>query len=620
LSLDKLADSRTRAQTTRLDRKPRTRYIKYIIVGSSVTALVLAVMGLWLGSRAMIIRDNLEQVSLRVPEAKANMGNPSGTPPLDDILPIRENLATAQDAANDPVWKLAGAMPWLGVNFSAVTETTTSLRDVVEHAAIPLLSDVNLVQLNRLGFSNGVLNFEGLKQARPQLSAAAEVVKLSHERLTKINAASLIPPIADPLSRAEEQLTEISDSLDVAADVAYVAPVMAGADGPRKYLLIVQNNSEARATGGIPGALAVLSITDGKISLQSQTSASALGPFVPAVPLDSEQEQIYSVRMGKFMQDVNLTPDFPSSAEIARAMWEERTGQGVDGVISIDPIALGYILNATGPVRLANPAVVSLANGELPTELDSMNVVPTLLSDVYSRIEEPSLQDAYFAGVSQEIFAALSNSAGNSADLIRELSQGADEGRVSVWSARTAEQSVLTKYSLSGSIAGPSVQPAEFGVYFNDGTGAKMDYYVKRTVQLVKECSRNGYHQTTVRVTSTNAAPEDAATSLPSYVTGGGAFGVPPGSVQTNIVAYGPFQATVETARLDGQRTSFAPYLHSNRPVGVLAVQLAPGESKTVDITFGKIVQRTEPNLVVTPTTQHVSDVILPTKSAGCAP
>jgi hypothetical protein len=281
---------------------------------------------------------------------------------------------------------------------------------------------------------------------------------------------------------------------------------------------------------------------------------------------------------------------------------------------------LGYILDATGPVKISSPELVTLAKNKLPTELTGKNVVQTLLSDVYAKIEQPKLQDAYFAGVAQEIFAALSHGKGEAKGLIAGVTRGTEEGRVLVWSGNTSEQAVISKYPLSGSIAGPSVSPAQFGVYFNDGTGAKMDYYVKRTVQLVKECAQDGYEQTTVKITSTNTAPSDAATSLPAYVTGGGIFGVPPGSVRTNIVAYGPVQANMETAKLDGQRTEFAPYQHSNRPVGVLAVQLAPGETKTVEFTFGKIVQHTEPNVVVTPTVQDVKDVILPTQNAECVP
>jgi hypothetical protein len=145
-----------------------------------------------------------------------------------------------------------------------------------------------------------------------------------------------------------------------------------------------------------------------------------------------------------------------------------------------------------------------------------------------------------------------------------------------------------------------------------------MDYYVKRSVQLLKGCAKDGYEETTVRITSTNTAPADAATSLPDYVTGGANFGVPEGSVQTNIVAYGPAQSIIDTARLDGQKSPFAPYIHQNRPVGVVAVLLAPGESQTLEFKFGKIVQHTEPNLFVTPGVHPVKDVVLPTQVGSC--
>jgi len=393
---------------------------------------------------------------------------------------------------------------------------------------------------------------------------------------------------------------------------------MLGVDGIKNYLLVVQNNAEARASGGIPGALAILTMEKGKLSFSGQTSAAELGVFTPSVPVEQEQQQIYSTRLGKYMQDVNLTPDFPTAASTARAMWEKKTGQTVDGVISIDPVVLGYILQSTGPVAVTGPELAAVKAAGLPTELTGGNVVPTLLSDVYAKIQQPKLQDAYFAGVAKEVFSALSSGKGEAKGLISGITRGAEEGRVLVWSADTSEQAVMFKYSLSGSISGPSVAPAQFGVYFNDGTGAKMDYYVKRTVQLVKECPADGYEETTVRVTSTNTASADAATSLPAYVTGAGAFGVAPGTVQTNVVAYGPAQANVESATVDGQKTPFAPYIHANRPVGVVAQQLAPGETKTVDFTFGKIVQHTEPNLVVTPTVQHVKDVILPTENVSC--
>ena len=65
------------------------------------------------------------------------------------------------------------------------------------------------------------------------------------------------------------------------------------------------------------------------------------------------------------MQDVNLTPDFPTAAATAQAMWERKTGQHVDGVLSLDPVALGYILDATGPVKITSPELSAAREGQI---------------------------------------------------------------------------------------------------------------------------------------------------------------------------------------------------------------------------------------------------------------
>ncbi|WP_320536357.1 DUF4012 domain-containing protein [Pseudarthrobacter sp. IC2-21] len=572
----------------------------------------------WLGSKASEINSELTSATRLIPSLKEEIANDNATGAEATVDELRAHTSAAKQAADEPLWTLASTLPGLGANFAAVAEVARSADDVSNLGLAPLVRVYSSLNWETLLPGSSGTDLRPLEAASPNISAAADAVRLSADRLSQIDTTKLIPQVAAPLTSARDQLQGLTGALDAAANASTIAPGMLGAQAPRNYLLIIQNNAESRASGGIPGALAVLTLDKGKLALGTQSSAGAVGVMSTTIPVDSEQQQIYSSRMGKFMQDVNLTPDFPTAASTAQAMWEKKYGQHVNGVISIDPVALSYILEATGPVKITQPELTALAGHGLPTELNGQNVVKSLLSDVYAKIKEPKLQDAYFAGVAQETFAALSNGKGEAKGLIKGLTKGVEEGRVLVWSGLPAEQSVIGQYALSGSIAGPSVAPAQFGVYFNDGTGAKMDYHVKRTVQLVKECAQNGYEQTTVRVTSTSTAPADAATSLPAYVTGAGAFGVPAGSVQTNIVAYGPVQAYIETATLDGQRTNFAPYRHSNRPVGVVAIQLAPGESKTVDFTFGKIVQHNEPNVVVTPTVQDVKDVILPTVNPEC--
>jgi hypothetical protein len=574
----------------------------------------------WLNAKATTIKNELEATAQLIPQLKDNIASDNPQEAVTTVAQLRSHTSAAEEAAGDPIWTLAASLPGVGANFSAVAEVARSADDVANLGFAPLVKVFGSLNWDSLLPKSAGTDLEPLQKASPSVSAAAHAVRVSAERLDRIDASSLVPQVAEPLVRTREQLQAVTGALDAAANASEIVPGMLGAGGQRNYLLMIQNNAEARATGGIPGALAVLTLDNGKLTLGAQSSAGDVGVMSPTLPVDTEQQQIYSGRLGKYMQDVNLTPDFPTAASTAQAMWEKKTGQRVDGVISLDPVVLGYVLDATGPVNISSPELNAIAGGRLPTELDSKNVVPTLLSDVYAKIASPQHQDIYFAGAAKEIFGALSSGKGDAKGLIEGITRGTAEGRVLVWSGISDEQAVIAKYPLSGSIAGPSVSPAQFGVYFNDGTGAKMDYYVKRTVQLVQECTGDDYGQVKVRITSTNTAPADAATSLPAYVTGGGVFGVPPGTIQTNVIAYGPVQANVETANVDGKKVSFAANRHANRPVGTVTVAVGPGQSSTVEMTFGKIVQHAEPNLVVTPTVQAVKDVILATQPAVCVP
>ncbi len=361
----------------------------------------------------------------------------------------------------------------------------------------------------------------------------------------------------------------------------------------------------------------VVSTDNGKIEMTAQASGSQLGKFTPPVVIDQEQEQIFSSRLGTYISDVNMTPDFPSVARAAKDMWEVRYGTTIDGVVAIDPTVLSHILAASGPVPLDAATALGIP-GSLPSALTAENVVKTLLSDVYSATDNRG-QDQFFGYAAQQVFEVLSAGKVPPTKLAQALAQSTAENRLHVWSRWDDEQLVLESKRLGGAISsGPDAGTNSFGAFFNDGTGAKMDFHVKRTVQLIQECPKSDGWQTTVRVTSTNFAPADAATSLSPYVTGAGLFGVPPGVVQTNIVVYGPAHSNIETAKLDGQRTSFAPHLHGKRPVGVLAIKLGPGESHTVDVTFGSFMQGGSPSILVTPTVQNVRDVILPTVTAPC--
>ncbi|GGJ12366.1 DUF4012 domain-containing protein [Paenarthrobacter histidinolovorans] len=571
----------------------------------------------WTMSKAATVKSELEAATGLLPTLKAQMAANDATGAAATVQSLVQHTGSARDAANDPVWKMVSALPGVGYNLQAASEVATSADDVARLGAVPLVKAFQSLKWETLSPGPEGMDLQPLRSAAPRVEAAAHAVRESSKRLESIDSDALLPQVSAPLVQARKELAELSGDLESAANAANLAPSMLGADGPRRYLLLMQNNAESRATGGIPGALAVLKADKGSLKLESQTSATALGVFVPPIAIDADERAIYSARVGRFMQDVNLTPDFATTASTAQTMWDKSRGEKLDGVLSLDPVALSFILDATGPVKITDPAVLQIGR-DLPTELTGKNVVRTLLSDAYAKIEEPKLQDVYFAGAAKEIFGAVSSGKADPKKLVDAITKGATEHRLLLWSAAAEEQAIIAQYSLSGKISGPAISPAQFGIYFNDGTGAKMDYWIKRSVQVVRDCTRDGYREITVRVTSTNVAPNDAASSLPQYVTGGGAFGVPAGTVQTNVVAYGPAQSNIDTVVKDGQKIPFAAQRHGQRAVATSTIQLAPGASTSLEFNFGHIVQHAQPDIVVTPTTQPVNEVIKPASPAAC--
>lgn len=587
-------------------RKRSTQRAKRFILPLLVLVVLALLAMAWLGFRALQAKDNLEASARLLPTLQSEISDGNVDGAAATLHQLQDHTAEARRAGTDPLWRAASLTPWLGHNFSAVTDITVAA-DVVVDAAAPLMDSIRSGGLNQFVPENGKLELGPVQELAPKLSRAAGTVNAAYNTLAQIDADRLLPQLSDPLIQATEALGNVRGSLKGASDAAEILPAMLGVDGGRNYLVLVQNSAEVRATGGIPGALVVLRTNDGQIELADQGSASELGRFKPALEVDEEQERIYTDRLGGFMQNVNLTPDFPTAAETAQRMWEqEKPETKIDGVIAIDTIVLSQLLAATGPVELTLSGAFPAETGNLPTTLTSENVVKTLLSDVYREIESPAVQDAYFAAVAGDIFSALTGGNADPAQLVQALRESSDAGRLFVWSEIEDEQKTITASALGGSITTTS---PTIGVYFNDGTGAKMDYYVKREVRVTERCQPDGYYRYAVETKLTNTAPEDAAASLPDYVTGGGAFGVEPGTVRTNVYAYGPKDWLLDSATINGESAAFGSYHHDGHPVGAVTVSLKPGESATVEFEVVTPFETDEPRLRITPTIQSIADV-----------
>ncbi|MBA2768872.1 MAG: DUF4012 domain-containing protein, partial [Sporichthyaceae bacterium] len=332
----------------------------------------------------------------------------------------------------------------------------------------------------------------------------------------------------------------------------------------------------------------------GRIKLVEQGTAGDIGRFDgPVLPLSRHEKQLFGDNLTANAADVTFTPDFPRTARIVQAMWQRSHGETLDGVLSADPIALSYLLKGTGPVEV----------GDTGRQLTAGNAVDLLLNEVYLSIDDPAEQDAFFASAAQSSFEAVTDGRGDPRAVVAGLTRGVGEGRILVWSDNRNEQRLLSSTRTAGALADDDDDSPEVGVYLNDGTGAKLGYYLDYGVKVQSfSCDGGGSQRLRVTTTMTSTAPADATTSLPVSVLGSGVAGVPPGVTSTNVMLYAPVGATVEALNLDGKRSDFFEAVHDQRPVAGVTLYLDPGQQRTLvyDVVTGKR-QAGDVDLRVTP-------------------
>jgi len=211
------------------------------------------------------------------------------------------------------------------------------------------------------------------------------------------------------------------DSLESAATASKVLPGIVGADGPRDYLLVFQNNAEIRSTGGLPGSWSLVHADGGRLSIQGQGAGSGFPEQEePVLPLSPAELEVYDEQLGTFFLDAGFTPDFPRAAQLMEAHWDRMfPATRLDGVISLDPVALSYMLEGTGPVEVDGRS------------LTSDNVIDELLSRPY-RTLEPQAQDKFIAHAARAIFEAATADVNDPVAFVRGLTRAAHEDRLLV--------------------------------------------------------------------------------------------------------------------------------------------------------------------------------------------
>ncbi len=225
-------------------------------------------------------------------------------------------------------------------------------------AALEKISDVNLISVIQFDAKNNTETniLEVLRQFRINLIQASRNLNEA-DALISNSDTSLIPE--SERKRFEElklSLSEFNGFIEKAVRYSDALMFMLGQSGPQRYIVLFQNTSELRPTGGFPGSYALIEFNKG--TMEKFFVDDIYNPdgqmkekIIPPRPL-----QKITPNWG--MRDANWFSDFPASAKKVAEFYYKDTGILVDGVMAVNVDLIPEILKITGPIEMTDYGIV----------------------------------------------------------------------------------------------------------------------------------------------------------------------------------------------------------------------------------------------------------------------
>jgi hypothetical protein len=419
-------------------------------------------------------------------------------------------------------------------------------------------------------YSGGQIRLDALAKARPFVERATAYLDDADLMLASAPVAS-VSFLQDALDEASNRIGKALTTASKGNALLTSLPSLLGQNAPRRYLLAFQALGEARATGGLIGLYGVLSADDGELSL------GHIGPIAEVFPRKIEPveapawfEEAYGPQTAlRQVQQVNVSPNFPVVSEVLLRMFEQETGKDLDGVLAMDPVALGDLLEGTGPIDVP---------GSPPVTAD--NAAESVLHDSYVNFKSKRAQNEYLGHVVAGFWKAVRAGEVNGPALAQGLAKAVSTQHVKVYSSTAEDQLSLGELGADGNYEASSDNVQM--VFHNNYGLNKIDYYLRRTIDTSVVIDAGGNAHVTTKATMVNTAPS----SPPSLLIGtpDEAFKVGTNRMFLNFLL--PKGANIEGLDVGGESSDPPVYRDDGNAVPWGILNIDAGETAEASVSY----------------------------------
>ncbi len=314
------------------------------LLGVAVKGSIIA-LALYLGSLAFALTVSLLSLKQITASLRA------------DSLPPANGLSRFAGMYLEANWVAFSSLP--GISRSATIQEGTLLLDAYNQSLNMFQTAQNLSRTTQdlthyvLGSGTGDVAVL-LSQSRLQVEELYQKLSLLYGVLPP-EPPDLIPTRyhASYLSGRDE-LGELKHTVVTTKALLATVPDLIGLGSRKKYGVLFQNNMELRATGGFIGSFAILSFENGKLyDMPVFDVYAADGQLKGHVEPPGPIKDILG-EANWYLRDSNFDPDFPTSARRAEWFIKKTLNQDLDGTIAVNVTSLQGLLQAVGPLTVAD--------------------------------------------------------------------------------------------------------------------------------------------------------------------------------------------------------------------------------------------------------------------------
>jgi len=277
------------------------------------------------------------------------------------VASLHDDLSTLRHHAA-PLLAITPALGWLpGIGgdiraLPALLDMAVEFADLGRHAAAALVPFwPPQTEDGRLSLPALAHILQGLQ---PHLISYFEQIDRAQAARERIDTTRLSPRLQNLLARYDEAYSQAPTGLALLE----AAPYLLGADQPRTYLILLQNEEELRATGGFISAAGRVTLDAGRIISLTIEDSYAVDDFTTPYPDPPAPLRDYMGIDLWVFRDSNWSPDFPTAARQAGQLYAQTRGGHIDGVIALNQNVVGALIDGFSPLTIDGQTIDDAAD------------------------------------------------------------------------------------------------------------------------------------------------------------------------------------------------------------------------------------------------------------------